>query len=366
MIVGINAFLCSPRAGYRRTGVHRYIQELVAALAALHEDVDVRAYVQSPIDDPRWANVHQRTAPVPVGRPPVRIAVEMAGLPFMARRDGIDLFHGPVNTLPFGLPVPGVVTVHDLAFLRFPEQVTKRRYHYLKHMIGSAVRRARMVLTPSEATRMDVIERFCLPPEKVRVTPLGVDDRYARSVGATDRPARPLVLTVGTLEPRKNLPRLIAASALLQDQIEHDLLLAGPDGWLMDEIDQAIAVYPRQDRLQRIGFVDDETLGRLYGTASVVAIPSLYEGFGLPVLEAMSAGAPVLTSNVSSLPEVAGDAAVLVDPDSVESILAGLQSFIGDPKVQAEFAERGRRRAQQYTWERTASATVAAWKDALA
>jgi glycosyltransferase involved in cell wall biosynthesis len=364
MRVGINAYLCTARGGYRRTGVHRYIHELIAAISGLTDAPDLVAYVQEMTEDATWSNVRQRKAPVSVQLPALRIGFELAGLPVLARRDRLDLFHGPVNTLPFGLPVPGSVMVHDLAFLRYPEQVTAKRYSYLKHMIGSSVRRAALVLTPSEATRQDVIEQFGLPADRVRVTPLGVDDRYRSDLVRT-RTGRPSILSVGTLEPRKNLPRLIAASAELQSEIEHDFILAGPDGWLMDEITVAIETYPNRDRFQRLGFVDDETLATLYASATVVAVPSLYEGFGLPVLEAMSAGAAVVTSRVSSLPEVAGDAAEYVDPDFTESILDGLRRVLTDVGLRQSLQERGRIRARDFTWTRTAGMTVRAWSDLL-
>lgn len=369
MKVGINAYLCSSGSTYRRTGVHRYIHELVAALVRQDNAPDLMAYVQQKILDGGWSGVHQKVAPVPVGRAPARIGFELTGLPVLIRRSDVDVFHGPVNTVPMGIGVPAVVTVHDLAFLRFPEQVTARRYRYLKRMIGSSVRRSRLVLTPSEATRADVIERYGVAPERVVVTPLGVDTRYQASTSTDVREQlglrRPFVLYVGTIEPRKNLPRLIDASNHVQDEFEHDLVLAGPDGWLMDDVEQAIAGYRFAERLRRIGFVDDDVLAGLYREADVVAIPSLYEGFGLPVLEALSVGAVVLTSSVSSLPEVAGDAAELVDPRSIDAIADGLRRLLWDETRRSELRVLGPRRAAEFTWDRTAHLTLAAYEAAL-
>jgi glycosyltransferase involved in cell wall biosynthesis len=173
---------------------------------------------------------------------------------------------------------------------------------------------------------------------------------------------KPIILTVGTLEPRKNLPMLVRAFAALHEQFPHDLVLAGPEGWLMDEIERTIAESGIGDRVRRIGFVDDEALVALYNGADVVAVPSLYEGFGLPVLEAMASGAPVLTSNVSSLPEVAGDAAVLVDPANLDSVVDGLRQMLASDELRARLRAAGPAQAAPFTWERTASLTHAAYQ----
>ncbi len=372
MRVGINAYLCSSSANYRRTGVSRYIHELIIHLAKLDDSIDLLAYARTAEDGREWGNVTTRPAPIGVERPPVRIGFELTGLPVIARRDHLDIFHGPVNTIPFGTGARTVVTIHDLAFLAFPEQVTNKRYHYLKQMIGSSVMRANMIVTPSESTRQDVIERYRVNPDKVQVTPLGVDPRFApaddleiQRVRSKFALAQPFVLFVGTIEPRKNLARLIQASAALQSDTSHDLVLAGPDGWLMTEIEASIGKYPMPERLRRIGYVDDADLVGLYSAADVVAIPSLYEGFGLPVLEAMAAGGAVLTSNVSSLPEVAGDAAELIDPSSIDEIGAGLRRIIDNPGRQAGLRALGIEQARQFTWDRTAATTYRAYQEAL-
>lgn len=367
MNVGINAYLCSTSEDYRRTGVHRYIYELITALAGLDADVELTAFVQRSSNIANWTGVRQRGAPVPVSNPAVRIGLELVGLPVLIRTSRLDLFHGPVNTIPLGIGIPGVVTVHDLAFLLYPEHVTRKRYYYLKAMIGSSVRRARMILVPSQATGNDVAERFGISDSKIRVTPLGVDGRYRRSFTscAESLDERQFILYVGTIEPRKNLPRLISASGLLQAEQPHDLVIAGPSGWLMAEVKEAIRGYPHPERIRQPGFLDDAELARLYASAAVVAMPSLYEGFGLPVLEAMSAGAAVLTSNISSMPEVAGDAAELVDPTSVDSIAEGLKRLLTDDTRRAELRARGLARAGGFTWTRTAELTLSAYKEAL-
>ena len=369
MRIGLNALLCSSGRNYRRTGVSRYIDELVRHLAQTDGDDELIAYVSKSFEPQHWDGVQLRRAAVRVEKPPVRIAWEMANLPVASRRDRLDVFHGTVNTLPIGIRGAAAVTVHDLAFLRFPDQVTAKRYRYLSRMIRSSVRRADVVLVPSKATRADVIEAFNIDPDRVVVTPLGVDPRFRPASPAAISVARasyglqnPYILTVGTLEPRKNLPALVRAFATLRDDVPHDLVLAGPDGWLMDEIEATIRESGIQERVRRIGFADDAALVALYSGADAVAMPSLYEGFGLPVLEAMATGAPVLTSNLSSLPEVAGDAAQLVDPTRIDAIAGGLRHLLESDTLRNQLRAAGPRQAAKFTWEQTAKLTRGAYQ----
>jgi glycosyltransferase involved in cell wall biosynthesis len=268
-----------------------------------------------------------------------------------------------------GIRGAAAVTVHDLAFLKYSDQVTAKRYQYLHRMIRSSVKRADVVLVPSQATRGDVIETFDIEPGHVKVTPLGVDPRFQPAPAEAISVARasfglqnPYILTVGTLEPRKNLPALVRAFATLRDDVPHDLVLAGPDGWLMDEIEATIQESGIQERVRRIGFAEDEALTALYSGADVVAIPSLYEGFGLPVLEAMATGAPVLTSNLSSLPEVAGDAAILVDPTRIDAIADGLRRILESDTLRNQLRAAGPQQAARFTWEQTAKRTRDAYQ----
>ena len=369
MRIGLNALLCSSGRNYRRTGVSRYVDELVRNLARLEPDDELVAYVGRHVAPEGWEGVQLRRAVVPIERPPVRIAWEVAALPIVTRRDHLDLFHGTVNSIPAGLGSPALVTVHDLAFLKFPGQVTAKRYQYLRRMIRSSVRRADLVLVPSSATRADVIETFEVDPGRVIVTPLGVQNRFRPASPEAISVARksfglqkPYILTVGTLEPRKNLPSLVRAFATLRDDIPHDLVLAGPDGWLMDEIEETIRESGIQERVRRTGYAEDEALVALYSGADVVAIPSQYEGFGLPVLEAMATGAPVLTSNLSSLPEVAGDATLLVDPTRVDAIADGLRRLLESAALREQLRIAGPMQAAKFTWERTATLTRDAYK----
>jgi glycosyltransferase involved in cell wall biosynthesis len=279
----------------------------------------------------------------------------------------LDLVHATSAAVP---PAPGralVATVHDLGFHHHPETYPPagRRFHERATRI--VVAEAARVLVPSRATARDLAEVYGLEPDRVALTPLGVelpprDPAPARRLLAELGVRGPFLLAVGTLEPRKNLRRLLGAFADSAEELpDHHLVVAGPVGW-------GPALRPTHDlvRVKLAGPVDDATLHGLYAAADGLAYPSLYEGFGLPVLEAMAHGTPVLTSERSSLPEVAGEAALLVDPTDQAAIAAGLLRLVGDQALRARLAAAGPRRAARFTWPATAAATWAAYLEALA
>jgi glycosyltransferase involved in cell wall biosynthesis len=279
----------------------------------------------------------------------------------------VDLVHATSAAVP---PTTGralVATVHDLGFHHHPETypAAGRRFHERATRI--VVAEAARVLVPSAATARDLADLYGLEPARVAVTPLGVeppsapDPAPARRLLAELGVRGPFLLAVGTLEPRKNLRRLLGAFAdAAEDLPDHYLVVAGPVGW-------GPALRPTYEsvRVKLAGPVDDATLHGLYAAADGLAYPSLYEGFGLPVLEAMAHGTPVLTSDRSSLPEVAGEAALLVDPTDRAAISAGLVRLVGDQALRDRLAAAGPRRAAGFTWPATAAATWAAYMEAL-
>ena len=270
-----------------------------------------------------------------------------------------------------------VVTVHDLAALRFPQFFRAWHGGYVRLVLPRVARGARAVIADSWATKADVVELLRVPEDRVTVVPLALrpgmsevvrDSTAAREVQARfGLPAR-FVLAVGTVEPRKNLTRLLEAVgrvAARPSGRDIALIHAGPEGWLVDDMQQAVTELGN-GRVRFLGHVSTADLAALYSLADCCAYPSLWEGFGLPVLEAMACGCPVLTSGVSALPELAGDAALLVDPTSTEEIEEGLTQLWTDESLRARLKLRGLARAREFSWERAARETVAVYDAVLA
>jgi glycosyltransferase involved in cell wall biosynthesis len=287
------------------------------------------------------------------------VAYYPAGLAFNAARAGAQLVHCPTPAPVRGGRLPLVVTVHDLLPLRMPQRFSRQTRLHTRLWIPF-VRRAARVLTNSAWTREDVIERLDLPPERVIHTPFGVAERFSPAAADPAALARlgvraPYILSVATREPRKNLATVLRAYRRLRaDGVQ--LVLAGGRGWGPDELADA------GPGALATGYVSDADLAALYAGASAFVFPSLAEGFGLPVLEAMRSGAPVVTSDNSALREVAGDAAVLVEPTSEEDVAEGLRRALADD---GELRGRGLERAATFTWAACADATVAAYEQAL-
>ncbi len=285
-----------------------------------------------------------------------------------------DVFHAGEFQLPRAVPAACIATIHDLSTLTHPGTHTALNRAVHGRRIRWIERRADRVVAPSEATRAEILRRTRIPPERIDRIP------EARTTGAPPDAARVqavlrrhglagtrYVLAVGTREPRKNHGRLLAAFESLPGHFDDvRLVLAGPPGWRAQAFERALARSPARERVRLLGFVPAEELPALYAGAAACAYPSLDEGFGLPLLDAFAAGTPTLTGGVSAMAEVAGDAALLVDPLSVESIRAGLERLLGDDALRARLAERGRRREREFSWRRTASETLASYERALA
>jgi glycosyltransferase involved in cell wall biosynthesis len=370
MHIGVNAHLLSFAANYRRAGVSQYTEQLVRRFAARapatgdHLTVYVgrtapeRDYLSEAID---WKRIA-----LPTERAPIRIAWEQAVAPVATTRDHLDVLFCPVNVVPFAGLVPSVVTVHDLAFLEVPEAFIPAKRRYLSAMTRLSVHRARHVIAVSEQTKTDIVAHFGLAPERITVIPNAVDERFhppapGDDLGAfrreRDLPER-YVLFVGTLEPRKNLPRLIEAfPRIAREDDDIGLAVVGASGWLTSEIAPLVRRLDLASRIIFAGYVPDDELPRWYQAATVFCYPSLYEGFGLPVLEAMACGTPVVTSNVGSMAEIGRDAAVLVDPRDTDAIAVGIRALL-TADTHATCAAAGLQRAAMYSWDRTADETL--------
>ena len=278
---------------------------------------------------------------------------------------GSAVFYSPNFVLPPLLRAKGVVTVHDLSFLHYPETHDPGLVTFLTAAVPRAVRAAELVLADSEHTRQDTMALLGVPAEKTAVLLSAADPIFRpvddpAALGAMRRRRsldRPYVLSVGTVQPRKNLPRLIAAVRLLREQTGEDVLLvhAGRRGWLYAEVERAVQDHAMADSFRLIEDADDSELRLLYAGAVALAYPSLYEGFGLPCVEAMACRCPVVASDVSSVPEVVGDAGLLVEPTDVEALAEALSRCLGDSELRTTLIERGTAQAARFTWERSAA-----------
>jgi glycosyltransferase involved in cell wall biosynthesis len=269
---------------------------------------------------------------------------------------------------PFLRRFPAVATVHDLAFLRMPELLTpqSRRYY---GQVGAAARSADRIIAVSDCTRSDLIDLVGAPSARIDVVYEAADPRF-RVLGADELPADDLpaeyFLFVGTREPRKNLVRLLEAYAALRDRASEapPLLLAGRPGWLQDDLEARAAALGLDGQARFLGGVEPDRLVALYNRATALVYPSLYEGFGLPALEAMACGTPVLASNAGSLPEIVGDAARLVDPLDVATLSREMERLWREPGLRAELRERGLARAARFSWRRAAEETLDVYRRA--
>ncbi len=300
------------------------------------------------------------------------------------RQPSFDLFSGPADVFHFPnfvlRPVRRgrcVITVHDVGFLRFPRTVEPRNLQFLTRYLPDSIRRADRVITVSEFCRSEILHFFDLPPERVAVTPLGVTPNYFRlpSIERMERlrftyklPPR-FILSVATLEPRKNHVTLLRAFARLLSLTRDPTLqcvLAGGNGWLYDDIYREVRALKIGDRVRFLGYVPDRDLPGLYRAAALFAFPSLYEGFGLPPLEAMASGTPVVVAAAGSLPEVCGDAALRADPGDPDALASRMADILSKPALRETLVERGRERARAFDWRRTAKLTLRVYREAAA
>lgn len=335
------------------SGIGRYVRELAAHLPLARPGAEILTLADPNVTgggsvlDRRWWSL---------------------GLPRQLKKAEAQLFHGTDFAVPLLGRIPSVLTIHDLSPLRAAEwnmsPPTKRIARRLPRMI----KRARVVVVPSERVRQEVIERFGVHAAKVLVTPLATSDVFQPPSDRCPlpKPAHPpCILFVGKRDPRKNLPRLLrafAASTKLGDQV---MVLAGTPGPSDPEIQRELVTLGIQSRVWITGPCSEKALATLYGHARLVVYPSLYEGFGLPVLEAMACGAPVLTTRDTACADVAGDAAYLVNAESEEELTAGMEAVLGDGDVAASLRRKGLARARQFSWTRTAELTWQAYEIAL-
>lgn len=368
MIVLLNAL----QAG-NRSGTGRYSIELARWLPELARDIAVRVLWPAHVPLPTGARGFEDAFVLRGAAHPLeRLYRDQVAMRSECARARADLVHYPASVGSLRASERQVITVHDLSFLHAPEWFAPGRAAYYGFAIGRSARLARRVIADSEATAGDLREKLGVPADRIDVVPLGVSERFrpaepaaSSSVRARYRLPERFFLYAGTVEPRKNLVRVIEAWSRVADACAVDLAIAGRDGWKHAPVSRAIAQAKCGARIHRIGYVEEEDFPALLSAADAFVWPSLWEGFGLPPLEAMACGTPVLTSRVSSLPEVVGDAALLVDPNDTAAIAANLLRLAEDDTLRARLRVLGLERAAGYSWRATAQHVLETYRVAL-
>lgn len=372
MRIGIDAHAIGSHLGGNET----YVAGLLDALGRVESPHEFVAYFASEEAAETWRGRHENIG-VRVFKSSSSLQRLLMELPVRAAIDRLDLLHVQYVAPPIRA-VPVIATIHDICYEYFPQFFSRSEVLQFRTSIRWTARHSRRVITISENSKRDITTTYGNSPDKVDVSYLGVDltrfqpqeDTAALETTLAGYGIRRLyVLAVGNLQPRKNLIRLIDAFVTLKQEhssLPHSLVLVGKPAFKHSDVFTRVREHGLEDQVLFTGYVPDEQLPSLYSGADVFAYPSIYEGFGLPLVEAMACGAPTLTSNRSAMPEVTGDAAILVDPENTRSITEGLLRVLTNPSLAASLSEQGLLRAQQFTWENTARATLAAFEAAVA
>ncbi len=293
-------------------------------------------------------------------------------LPWQARQAKIDLLHIPANVTPIFSPCPTIITIHDMIAYKFPHYVTPWFRNYFRAALPLTAKKASIILTNSAHSKRDIIEILGVSPNKVVVTYLAASpDFQCLSKNKVKETIRKynlsnFILTVSTLEPRKNMKGLLQAFALLREKgFPHQLIHVGPKGWYFNDILAQVPQLGLQDSVRFLGHIPRDDLVALYNAASVFVYPSFYEGFGLPVLEAMACGCPVVTSKCSSLPEIVEQAGIMVDPYDVNQLAEAIQNVLEDLSLAQALCQRGLSRSNAFTWQRCAHQTLDVYHQVL-
>jgi glycosyltransferase involved in cell wall biosynthesis len=368
--IAISAHLLHGQGGYRSAGIHTYIEQVVRHLPEADPALQLTLFTAHPPAD-LPASIAVRRSRWPTERPPVRIAWEQLVLPLAARR--ADVLHATAFVAPIVHRCPAVITVYDLSFELFPQYFRGFNQTYLRIGARYAARHARRLIAISDNTRRDVQRLYGVPLDRIDVAYPGVDPnlkpcaaeaiaRFRREKNLPDK----FLLFLGTLEPRKNLITLIRAYAIMKrDCPDARLVLAGGIGWLADDILAAIKTAGVEDSLLLPGYVAAEEKALWLSSATAFVYPSSYEGFGLPPLEAMACGTPVIVSNAASLPEVIGEAGLSIGPQDISGWAEVLRRVWVDSDLRSDLRARGIAQSGRFTWLATARDTAAAYRRAL-
>ena len=354
--------------GCRQTGNEVYIRNLLKEFARLDEGSELIAYISK---EGVKADLPRRIRTRRVSQNPYkRLGLDM---PQHLWRDRPDLLHVQY-TGPLFSAAPLVVSVHDVSFLEYPQYFTRFRSLQLRLTVQQTVQRAARVLTPSEFSRRAILKHYSIPEDKVVVVPNAVASQFRPIEREVARAAiqrkfgirRPFVLTVGDLQPRKNHLGLLQAFedvVQAEPQLPHDLVFVGKETWYSRDLHRAVNRSPVRDRVHFAGFVEDADLVKFYGACEMFVFPSFYEGFGLPILEAMACGRAVACSRVTAMPEVANAAGILFDPGSKEEIARAMLDVLLNPELRARLERLGLHRAAGFSWEKSAAQTLEVYYD---
>jgi glycosyltransferase involved in cell wall biosynthesis len=369
MRIGLNAVFLDERS----FGIGEYIHNLIERLTHIDRDNEYLVYIAKDLRRSFGdTNANFIESPLSGMNPFQRIIKEQF---YWNRRligDGIDIYHSPFFYMPSGLRQKTVLTVHDLRFTKFPDTYNKARYLFLKNAVPRSVKKADRILASSENTKKDLIDTLKADEKKIRVVYLGVSELFRKisEPGELEDKRRELglpekyILFAGEFVKHKNLKRVLGAFAVLKKKrkLPQRLVLAGAGGQ-RDSILRRAANLGVGDDVVIAGFMEREDLPYVYNMADVFMFPSLYEGFGLPILEAMACGTPVITSNIGSMPEVAGDASILVDPYDVSGIERALYSVLTDEDLKVRLTDKGLKRIKEFSWDKTARRTLDVYRE---
>jgi len=362
--IGLEARSLSTLGG----GVRRYTVEVISRILTSASDKFIVYY-----DSKKHLGTFKADQKVvPVFNPLFRIAWDYFYLPRALKKDDIDLIHyfKPATT-PFKKPL-AVATMYDVIPLLHPETQTKIQLSYWKKQLPLVAKTCAHLITISQSAKNDIVNLLQVEPEKITVTPLGVDEKFKRASEEEIKAVKnkyslnaPFFLFVGTIEPRKNVARLLKAFISISEKIPHELVIAGKWGWRYEDVKEVLANSKAKNKIKILSYVEGKDLVPLYSAADVFVFPSLYEGFGLPPLEALACGTPVITSNISSLPEAVGTNGILIDPNNVESIANAMLNLAQDEVVKKNLAIKGIEWAKNFTWEKTANLTLEVYNKVL-
>jgi glycosyltransferase involved in cell wall biosynthesis len=368
--VGINAHLLSGEVGYRQAGIHQYIAQTLRHLPQIEAAAPYVVFTQQEqhLQRPDFTVVPSRW---PTENRLARIGWEQVVWPWLAWRYDLALLHSMAFVTPWLAPCPTVVTVYDLSFMHYPDSFPRGQYLYLRSQTARSVAQARRVIAISESGRQDVHHFFGVPLAQIDVVYPGVGDEYRPFPSTTiqqfrqqkDLPDR-FILHVGTLQPRKNIPVLLQALARLPQSDVH-LVLVGGKGWLFAEIFRLVESLNLQERVIFTGYAPADELPLWYNAADVLVFPSLYEGFGMPIVEAMACGTPVIAADTASLPEAVGEAGLLFGAEAVEELVDRLTAVLHDPDLAATMQAQGLRQAQKFSWQQAGTQTAETYQRAL-